>query len=438
MAVFQNSGNGTFLIPIQYSPFLGGAVLAADIYGNGTPALIAADSGQDAIPTDTVAVLVNTTIRLVAVPNVVGDTQAAASSAISAAGLALGQVTTASSNTVPAGDVISQSPMAGTTANPGTAVSLVISSGPLLTPPAIAPNFIGTAGNNGWYLSGVTVAWNVIDIGSAIASTTGCGTSTLLFSTPGTTLTCSATNSAGLSNSVSTTIKIDVTPPVLSVPATITVNATSSAGASVVYAATATDWFDPSPVVACVPPSGSVFPIGTTTVTCTATALSGNQSMATFNVVVLGPQLGGTADLAVANLAPATVRTKSTLTYTIQVANLGPNSANQVVVTDFLPLGVVPVSAVWAPAACTVVQGLPSCVIPTGGTPCARVRNVAICSIGTLPPVTLSQAGAVVKLVVQVAAGPGSVVADTAIVRGSNPDPNGRNNTSTVRTIVTR
>ncbi len=438
LAVFQNAGNGSFMTPIQYSPFLGGAVLAADIYGTGLPALIAADSGQDQTPTDTVAVLANTTIRQVTVPNVVGDTQSAASSAIAAGGLVVGQITTANNSTVPAGDVISQSPAAGTLVNAGSAVDLVISSGPLLGPPAIAPAITGTVGTNGWYLSGVTVIWNVIDIGSAITSSTGCGSTTLLFSTPGTTLTCSATNAAGLSNSVSTTVKIDVTPPVLTVPATITVNAASSAGASVAYTVTASDWFDPSPVVACVPPSGSVFPIGTTTVTCTATALSGNQSTATFSVVVRGLQTGGTADLAIANMAPATVPSRDTMTYTIQVANLGNNTANQVVVADLLPTGVVPLSAVWAPTPCTIVQGLPSCAIPTGGAPCARVRNVLVCSIGTLAPVTLNQAGAGVKIVVQVSALPGSALTDSAIVRASNPDPNGRNNISTVTTRVTR
>src|SRR5580658_9766223 len=49
-----------------------------------------------------------------------------------------------------------------------------------------------------------------------IASSSGCGTSTVTTDTAGITLTCSATNGAGLSNSVSVTIKIDQTPPVIS------------------------------------------------------------------------------------------------------------------------------------------------------------------------------------------------------------------------------
>jgi subtilase family serine protease len=53
----------------------------------------------------------------VAVPNVVGETQADATTAITGAGLVVGTVTTASSSTVASGDVISESPSAGTGVN---------------------------------------------------------------------------------------------------------------------------------------------------------------------------------------------------------------------------------------------------------------------------------------------------------------------------------
>src|SRR5262245_47520376 len=74
----------------------------------------------------------------VAVPNVVNSTQAAATTAITTAGLTVGTVTTASSTTVPAGSVISQNPTAGTQVAVGSAVSLVVSSGaPLVTVPNV-------------------------------------------------------------------------------------------------------------------------------------------------------------------------------------------------------------------------------------------------------------------------------------------------------------
>lgn len=73
-----------------------------------------------------------------AVPNVLGDTQASASTAISGAGLAVGSVTTQSSTTVANGTVISEIPSAGTIVARKSSVSLVVSSGP----PTVAVPFI--------------------------------------------------------------------------------------------------------------------------------------------------------------------------------------------------------------------------------------------------------------------------------------------------------
>jgi beta-lactam-binding protein with PASTA domain len=68
----------------------------------------------------------------VAVPDVVGQAQVAATAAITNAGLVVGTITTAPNATLPAGTVISESPTAGTLVAIGSAVSLVISSGPSL------------------------------------------------------------------------------------------------------------------------------------------------------------------------------------------------------------------------------------------------------------------------------------------------------------------
>jgi hypothetical protein len=81
------------------------------------------------------------------------------------------------------------------------------------TPPVITPSVTGTAGANGWYTSNVTVSWNVSDPESNIGSSTGCAPTTLSAETTGETVTCSATNGAGASNSASVTIKIDKTGP---------------------------------------------------------------------------------------------------------------------------------------------------------------------------------------------------------------------------------
>ncbi len=62
----------------------------------------------------------------------------------------------------------------------------------------------------------------------------------------------------------------DTTAPTLTVPSDFSVSATSASGATVTFSATATDAVDPSPTVNCDHTSGSTFPIGQTTVTCTA------------------------------------------------------------------------------------------------------------------------------------------------------------------------
>lgn len=69
----------------------------------------------------------------VTVPDVIGQTRAAAEMAIATAGLTVGTVSEAPSDTVPAGDVVSQMPSAGVGVAPGTAVHLVVSTGPGLS-----------------------------------------------------------------------------------------------------------------------------------------------------------------------------------------------------------------------------------------------------------------------------------------------------------------
>jgi hypothetical protein len=81
----------------------------------------------------------------------------------------------------------------------------------------------------------------------------------------------------------------DDVPPVLSLPQfPIVVPADRPDGAVVTYTVTATDTDDPHPTLSCSPASGSVFPIGDTTVTCEATDASGNVATGSFSVHVQG------------------------------------------------------------------------------------------------------------------------------------------------------
>jgi hypothetical protein len=69
-------------------------------------------------------------VTVVAVPDVTGQAEAAATTAITGAGLVVGTVSNATSATVPAGSVISQAPAGGAQATAGSAVDLVVSTGP--------------------------------------------------------------------------------------------------------------------------------------------------------------------------------------------------------------------------------------------------------------------------------------------------------------------
>jgi len=78
---------------------------------------------------------------MVNVPDLVGDTQAAATSALTGVGLTLGTVTTQNSASVAAGAVISEMPAAGASVASGSSVALVVSSGPVMVN---VPNVVGT------------------------------------------------------------------------------------------------------------------------------------------------------------------------------------------------------------------------------------------------------------------------------------------------------
>ena len=103
-----------------------------------------------------------------------------------------------------------------------------------------------------------------------------------------TTITWTATDASGNSASATQTITVrDVEAPVVILPNDFTVNATSPSGATVTYAASATDNVG---VVSfsCDRSSGSVFSIGYTEINCVARDAAGNSTSSEFGVKVLG------------------------------------------------------------------------------------------------------------------------------------------------------
>ena len=112
-----------------------------------------------------------------------------------------------------------------------------------------------------------------------------------------TTVECTATDAAGnVGRCTFDVIVNDATAPEITCPADITTDSTSDAGAVVNY----NEPNVPGATVACNPPSGSTFPIGTTTVECTATDAAGNVGRCTFDVIVndaTAPEITCPADI---------------------------------------------------------------------------------------------------------------------------------------------
>jgi sugar lactone lactonase YvrE/plastocyanin len=78
----------------------------------------------------------------------------------------------------------------------------------------------------------------------------------------------------------------DTISPTVTVPADITVDASSESGSVVAFTSSANDETDGNVSVLCSPISGSTFPQGTTTVSCTASDKAGNTGTKSFTVTV--------------------------------------------------------------------------------------------------------------------------------------------------------
>ncbi|MBW3664359.1 MAG: HYR domain-containing protein [Actinobacteria bacterium] len=108
------------------------------------------------------------------------------------------------------------------------------------------------------------------------------------FSLGTTTVTCSATDAAGNSASVSFQVTVhDTTAPEFDAPSDVVTEAASAGGATVAYpGSSATDLVDGTVAVVCDPGSGATYPLGTTTVTCSAADAAGNLATRSFTVTV--------------------------------------------------------------------------------------------------------------------------------------------------------
>jgi phosphatidylglycerophosphate synthase len=174
---------------------------------------------------------------------------------------------------------------AGNTATGSFSVTVQDTTRPAVTVPAdITAEATSAAG------AVVTFSASATDLVDGAVATTCAPASGSTFPLGPTEVTCSATDAAGNTGSASFSVTVqDTTAPVLqNMPASVTVEATGPDGATATYVdPTAVDLVDGSPTVVCAPASGSTFPLGPTTVTCTATDAAGNAASETFTVTVV-------------------------------------------------------------------------------------------------------------------------------------------------------
>jgi len=159
----------------------------------------------------------------------------------------------------------------------------------IATPGAVTAEATGPAG------AAVTYTVTASDAGT-VASISCDKPSGSTFQLGATVVTCTASDKSGNSASASFKVTVqDTAPPALGVPGEVTAEAVGPLGAPVVYTVTGTDLVDRSVAPSCARPPGAVFPLGVSTVKCTATDRSGNRSSASFPVTVkdtTGPRLG--------------------------------------------------------------------------------------------------------------------------------------------------
>ena len=159
-----------------------------------------------------------------------------------------------------------------------------------------------------------------------------------------TVVTCSATDIASMTTSVTFNVTVTNAAPSVTVPSNISVNATGPSGAVVTFTASGSDPEQGVLTPVCVPPSGSTFAIGTTPVTCTVTDFGGLQASSGFNVTVLASPAAITATKTATGAGSA----GGTVTYTVVLSNSSAfgqmdNPGNEF--TDVLPAQLALVSA---------------------------------------------------------------------------------------------
>ncbi|MEO8682907.1 MAG: HYR domain-containing protein, partial [Vicinamibacterales bacterium] len=174
---------------------------------------------------------------------------------------------------------------------PGASPTVELAANEALSTPPVdtyAPpgSLMGGGGGNGGGPSSLpTVQWQSTNPSAAGVD----GSGSAHANAPGqTSIVATASNgmSCTTANACATLTVVDTMPPFLGLPNNMTQQATSPSGATVTFFASANDSIDGQRPVTCGPASGSTFPFGSTTVTCSASDTSGNMATGTFTITV--------------------------------------------------------------------------------------------------------------------------------------------------------
>ncbi len=219
----------------------------------------------------------------------------------------------ASGSTFPLGSTTVQCIAYDAQANAGFgSFNVTVSNGPVLTLPADITAEATSA-------AGAAVSYTVTATDNASIVCAPASGSTFALGT--TAVNCTATAVTGTtSGSFNVTVR-DTTPPTLNLPGIITAEATGPSGAAVTFTTSATDLVDGSRPVTCDHLSGSTFPLGSTTVQCTATDTHNNTAHGSFTVLVRDttpPTLTLPSDIT----AEATGPTGAAVTFSVSATDL--------------------------------------------------------------------------------------------------------------------
>jgi hypothetical protein len=139
--------------------------------------------------------------------------------------------------------------------------------------------------------NGVNVTYTVSASDNAtVTCTPASGT---LFPVGATTVNCAAKDASGSTTTGNFTVTVtfhDAAPPALKLPGDLTFEGNTLGGATVTFAVSAPDAVDGDVPVRCSAASGSVFKVGTTTVSCSARDAAGNVASGSFKVTVRDTQ----------------------------------------------------------------------------------------------------------------------------------------------------